>query len=167
MLRLTGGFLIAAVCVYIGFYLSDRLKKRRDFLLAFINALGVLKTEISFSKNDIAQIFSGLDENKALCGFFRRCAEGIEERGLKKSWERALLCVCDEAALLSCDKTLILQLGSELGRSDSTTQAETVDRARSLIMTRYEEAEEEYLRLSKVYRSCGALAGIFFIIIFI
>lgn len=166
MLKLFGSLMIGAVCAWYGFVLSDKLKKRMDFLDAFITSLTALETEISFGKYELRTIFKKLD-NERLFGFYKRCAEHIRETGIHDAWERAAADTAGAAYLRENDINAISVLGSELGKTDIEGQRKNISRVRELLNICAENAREEYGRLSKVYRSCGVLAGVFVVIVLI
>ncbi len=165
MLRLFGGVLIFTVSAYYGFHLSDRLKKRRDFLRAMSGALAFVLAEIEFGRYDIAHIFRRADIMPALCGFFGRCIGEIKEKGLQYGWERAVRESADIAYIKNCDCEALLTLGAQIGMTDVSGQKNALLRAIAHIDKYTQEAEEEYQRLAKPYRSCGVLLGAFLLII--
>lgn len=167
MFKMTGALLIASVAVWFGFAAADRLKRRRDFLTAFGTSLTVLETEIEFGRYELKRIFEKLDGGGRLFGFYGICASEIEEKGIKKAWSAAVERSADAACLNAEDKDAILALGQELGMSDVSGQRKTIERCAALLAQGAENAESEYARLAKVYRSCGILAGAFAVLIFI
>ncbi len=165
MLRLLGGALIFTVSAYYGFHLSGRLKKRRDFLRAMSGALAFVLAEIEFGRYDIAHIFARADISPALCGFFKRCIGGIEEQGLQYGWRKATKECADIAYIKEYDCEALLALGMQIGMTDVSGQKKAIGCAVAHIDKNAKEAEEEYQRLAKPYRSCGVLLGVFFLII--
>lgn len=167
MLKLLGGLMICTVCSYCGFYMSDRLKRRRDFLLGMENALSFIKTEIEFGRYDLKHIFLKIDNSPQLCGFFGICTDRIEELGIKKAWSEAADKTGDVANLKVEDKNVLRELSRELGMSDVEGQKKAINRTADHIKECRKNAEEEYARLSKTYKGCGVLLGVFFLIILI
>lgn len=165
MVRLFGGLLVFCVSSYCGFYLSGRLKARRDFLRAMSGALSFIAAEIEYSQCDLANIFKRADSSPALCGFFSRCAEGIEEHGIRKAWAKEVE-ECVSSGLLR-DGEILKGLGRQLGMSNIEGQKKTIERAVAALDSDEKTADEEYVRLAKPYRSCGILLGVFFLIIIV
>lgn len=162
MIRLLGGVLVFIVSAYGGFYFSGTLKKRRDFLRAMSGALSFISTEIEFAHSELENILIRADAPEALCGFFSQCAGEIKKCGIRNAWTNAV----DECAvnLLPEEKDVLIQLGGRIGMSDVEGQKNTISRAVRQLDEYAKLADEEYKRLSKPYRSCGILLGVFILI---
>lgn len=167
MIKYIGILMLFVVCVRSGFLMSQRLKKRSEFLTYFISALFSVETEICFSANNLKSIFLRLGKEENLHGFFSDCYKKIDEEGIKKVWDQATDNVKEKACLNDKDINIIRQLGKELGMSDIQGQKSAIERVCSLLKTNEAEARDEYIRLSAVYRKCGFLAGIFIAIVMI
>ncbi len=167
MLRLLGGLMICIVSSYCGFFMADRLKKRRDFLRGMENALSFIQTEIEFGKYELRYIFKRIEDSPSLCGFFKCCTDAMKDNGIKSAWKKAVEKIADDANLKEEDKTALEELSKELGMSDVCGQKKAIERTVALINGYGKHAEEEYLRLSKTYKGCGVLLGVFFLIILI
>ena len=163
MIRLFGGMMVFFVFAYCGFYLSGRIKARRDFLRAMSGALSFIASEIEYSHYDLIDIFKRADSSPSLCGFFTRCAEGIEKYGIRKVWDKEVG-ECVDLGLLK-DGEILKELGRQLGMSDIEGQKKAIERTVAVLDDNGKTADEEYVRLSKPYRSCGILLGVFFLII--
>lgn len=161
MLRMTGALLICLVCIWVGFSAADRLRRRRDFLECFVTSLSVLETEITFGMRGLGTIFRDMSSDDRLYGLYGSCAETLAERGIKTAWSDAVNGVCDNAALTGADAETIRALGSELGMSDVGGQKRAIERTAELLSKSADEAGERCMRLTKVYRGCGVLSGIF------
>lgn len=164
MFRLTGALMIAGVCAVYGFSAADRLKRRYLFLREFITSLSVIETEIVFGKYELERIFRGMEDKNALCGIYRVCADRIRGRGIKAAWDEAADKAADKAALRPEDINAVKTLGAELGMSDIGGQKNAIGRTRELSAGCAAAAEDEYRRMGRAYRICGALAGVFCIL---
>ncbi len=167
MLRLCVGIVIFALSSYCGYNMSDRLRRRADFLRSMSDALAFISREIEFGHYSLEEIFERIGENDALHGFFCRCRTRLSEHGIRNAWSDALEYVSDHIMLTDADKDAILMLGSELGMTDIRGQKNAISRSISHIDKNVGLAESEYLRLGKTYKSCGMLMGVFFLIIVI
>ena len=167
MIRHFGGVLIFIVSTYYGFYFSNRLKKRRDFLRAISGALSFIATEMEFTHRTLESIFRRVETRPALCDFFSHCIRQMEEDGIRKAWQESVFICADEAGLKSEDKESLIQLGSQIGMSDIEGQKTSIRRTIAHMDEYAKSADEEYVRLSKPYRSCGILLGVFFLIIIV
>lgn len=167
MIRLFGGILIFIVSAYCGFYFSGRLKNRRDFLRAMSDALAFTATEMEFSHHALEGIFRRADVSPALCGFFAMCADSIERNGVRSAWHNSVIECCEKASLKTEDRETLLQLGSQIGMSDIEGQKKAIKRTITHLDEYAKSADEEYTRLSKPYKSCGILLGVFVLIMII
>ena len=161
MLRFAGALLIGAVCTMYGFLSSDQLKKRYVFFREFITSLSVIETEITFGKYELRKIFRRMEDKPELCGLYSICAENIKEIGIKRAWEQAAEAAAEKACIRSEDISMVQSLGAELGMSDVEGQKNAIARTRELAKKCETTATEEYNRLGRAYRLCGALAGVF------
>ena len=164
MIKATGAAMVCAVCIWAGFSAADRLKRRRDFLCVFLTSLSVLETEIMFGKYELRRIFSSMSGDERM---YSLCAGLIGERGIRRAWEEAAESVSDTASLTDDDIEAVCALGSELGMSDTDGQRRAIERTAEIIKAHSQEAEERCARLSRVYRGCGVLVGIFAVLMLI
>lgn len=164
MIKLIGTMMIGSVCVWLGFSMSDKLKKRKNFLDAFITSLTALETEIEFGKYELRTIFKRLDKD-GLCGFYGICCDNMAENGIRASWKKASLAAVERAYINIDDMEAIYVLGAELGKTDVEGQKKNIERVREMLIPCAENAADEYKRLGKVYKSCGVLAAVFIIIV--
>ncbi len=161
-----GGLMIATGVAWWGMCEAKKLKDRVEFLKAVSSGLTRAKTEIEFGRFDIGCIFRklsiGNDRN-----LFCECSKLIKDNGIKSAWETAVNNVCDDGFLKEDDKNVILGLGNSLGMSDIEGQRNNIN----MVVTELEKsilmAEDENVRLGKVYRGCGVLLGVFIMIILI
>ena len=161
MLRLAGAVLIGVVCAMYGFFSADKLKKRYSFFREFITSLSVLETEITFGKYELRRIFKRMEDRPELCGLYSICAENIRESGIKRAWENAAETAAEKAGLRTEDISAVQSLGAELGMSDIEGQKNAIARTMELAKKCEMRAADEYDRLGRAYRVCGALAGVF------
>ncbi len=166
-MKLLIGIIMLCISAYMGFYLSDRLKRRRDFLKEMSVALSQLATEIEFSHTALSRIFELFCDRRELCGFFTDCKGRMDSLGIRRAWQAAAE-EMGERAMLKCDDIRILaSLGSELGMTDISGQKTAIARVIRQLDANAVTADEEYSRLGRTYRQCGLLVGVFFIIILI
>lgn len=164
MVRLFGGVLIFIVSAYCGFYFSGRLKTHRDFLKAMSGALSFISAEIEFAHSELENILMRADTSTALCGFFSVCVPEIKKCGIRSAWTKAVDECADRASLKDEEKDVLIQLGGQIGMSDVEGHKKAISRAVRQLDEYAKIANEEYTRLSKPYRSCGILLGVFFLI---
>lgn len=164
MLRFTGALLISAACTMYGFVSADKLRRRYRFLSGFMTSLSVLETEIVFGKYELERIFRSMSDKKELCGIYSMCVDNIEKSGIKTAWDKAAIAAAEEAGLRADDLNAVRSLGTELGMSDIRGQKNAIARTKELVSVCESSASDEYKRLGRAYRICGALAGVFCIL---
>lgn len=163
-IRLFGGGLIACAIAWRGLCEAQKLQYRVEFLKAISAELHTLKTEMEFGKYELGYIFKKL-KLKNDRNFFEICHSEMENLGIKNAWAKAVSEITEHGFLKDNDADIILQLGNSLGMSDIEGQKNNIDMTLSELRKNITVAEEEYVRLSKVYRGCGVLLGIFIMII--
>ncbi len=163
MFRIIGAGLIIVAGSMIGFLKSDSLKKRAECLDGIISGLNLLETDIGYGRNDLFCALFSIGENHGI-GMFKTIANNLSKDGIKVATDKALL---EEEFLLERDKAPIRALAENLGMTDSVTQVGAIKRAVSGLSESKKNAQEEYAKLGRLYRSCGVLGGILGAIILI
>ncbi|MBR5809668.1 MAG: stage III sporulation protein AB [Clostridia bacterium] len=163
MFRIIGAVMIIFAGSMIGILKSDGLKKREECLGSIISGLNLLETDIGYGKCDLFSALLSIGENHKI-DMFKAIAENLSNDGIKVATEKALL---QEEFLLEKDKAPIRALSANLGMTDSITQTGAIKRAVSGLLESRKNAQEEYARLGRLYRSCGVLGGILGAIILI
>lgn len=156
MFRIIGAVMIIFAGSMIGFLKSDSLKKRAECLDRIISGLNLLETDISYGKTELSGSLSAIGESHKI-EIFKTVAKNLSKDGIKSAITQALE---GEEFLLEGDKVHILALGEILGLTDSTTQSGAIKRAVLSLSEGKKNAQEEYAKLGRLYRSCGVLGGI-------
>ncbi len=165
-IRFIGSTLVAIAVTWWGMCEAKKLKERVEFLRALLSGLLTAKAEIEFGRYEIGYIFKRINMNNDK-GIFKICSGLIKEKGIKAAWETAVNNVCDEGFLKGNDKNVIIQLGKSLGMSDVEGQKNNIDMVVAELKKSISVAEEEDMRLGKVYKGCSVLLGVFIMIILI
>lgn len=163
MFRIIGSGMIIFAGSMIGFLKSDSLKKRAECIGSIILGLNLLETDIGYGRNDLFCALISIGENHGI-GMFKAIAQNLSKDGIKVATDKAL---AEEGYLLERDKAPIRALAESLGMTDSVTQVRTIKRAVSVLSEGKKNAQEEYAKLGRLYRSCGVLGGILGAIILI
>lgn len=165
--KLLGGGLIIAATTVFGCTKARALSERVQSLLRIKTALSVLESEIIFSANHMKRAFLRLAETVGPEALFRDAAARLEEEGVCKAWRNAVdahrkkLCLADE------DVRMLKTLSAELGMTDRENQVKNLRRVTALLDTALIKAREDYDRSARLYRSCGVMAGLLAVILFI
>lgn len=166
-MKLIGAAAVFISCAYAGFSVSDRLKKRGLYLRNIVIALDLLETEISFGGSRIKQAFARIDAASDTRGLFNAAAGKVEELGIKKAWKEAVEEKRDELRFTESDAEELMSLGERLGMTDTENQIKNIRYVKKRLEARADEAEGEYERMGRLYRSGGALIGLFLILLLI
>lgn len=157
MLKLAGAVMIIASGSVLGILRSNRLKMRADNLENIISALELLKCDINYGRKDLQRALRDIGTSLK-ADIFRKIADNIKEFGIKEAIKKAL--DDDAECFLESDKVPICTLGETLGMTDAKNQARAIDEAVVRLKKAKKDAEEEYLRLGKLYKSVGFLGGV-------
>ncbi len=163
MVKLIGAVMTGFACAYIGFRMSMTLKMRIKSLSEIISSLEMLESEISFSVSKLKEAFLRVDRN----GFFTCAAENMEEKGIKRSWEKAVKDNKSRLCLTDADSDILMMLALSIGRTDTDDQIKNIKYVKTMIEAQEKQAQSDYGRMGRVYRSGGVLVGLMTVIILI
>ncbi len=163
MLRIIGAAMIIFAGSMLGFLKSDGLRKREECLDRIISGLNLLETDINYEKTDLYDALFSIGKNHNI-RTFENIAKNLSKIGIRNAIGVALE---EEAFLLERDKAPLRTLGDNLGMTDSKTQSQAIKRTVLSLLEGKKNAQEEYARFAKLYRSCGVLGGILGAIILI
>lgn len=163
MLRIIGAAMIIFAGSMIGFLKSDGLKKRAECLDKIITGLNLLETDIGYGKTDLSRALFSIGETHKI-GMFKTIGKNLSKDGIKGAISMALI---DEEFLLERDKAPIRALSNILGMTDSRAQVGAIKRTVLSLLEGKKNAQDEYARLGRLYRSCGVLGGVLGAIILI
>ncbi len=141
MLKALGIAVLILVCTATGFYLSERLRRRRDRLGEFCEFIGKISDGIRIGQS-LPEIFSR--EGKKL---------GIIIENDKTFFPTEYLS--------TEDKQLLLDFFSRLGMSDTPSQIKRCSTYQSLLLKRLHSAEKETSEKASLYSKLGFFAGLF------
>lgn len=154
-MKFLGALMIIAAASFCGIKKSRELKQRVKCLDNIIGALGLLKTEISFSQEHIREALIKADRYFDTNGIFTQCAKNSDD-GIGISWEKAV----EGAYRLSKeDKSVLKRLGARLGITDVTDQKENIIYVTELLKENRRLADEICEKYSRLYSAGGVLIG--------
>ncbi|MCI8915804.1 MAG: stage III sporulation protein AB [Oscillospiraceae bacterium] len=163
MRRLIGAALVTAGCAALGLGGAARLGGRVRDLGELAAGLDVLRRELGWRLAPLPEAL----ELAARCvrgpaaAFFAQCAGGagrLEGRAFQQVWQEGL----EDGALRlrEGDRAALARLGPVLGRYDSDSQLQALDRTAAGLRRLQEEAEDDRRRLGRVYAVLGVTAGL-------
>ena len=156
MLKLIGAAMIIATGAFWGYSRSAMLKCRADSLSAIISALNLLESEVSYAKSSIK---SALLSSGRACGaeIFTYAAEKVDEIGVGEAFSAA---VDNKGTCLSeKDRTQLKLLCQNMGISGASAQLKSIAYVKELMCAARLNAEMEYEKSGRLYRSIGVLAA--------
>lgn len=163
MVKLIGAVMTGFAFAYIGFKMSMTLKTRMNSILEIVSSLELLESEISFSVSKLKGAFLRVDRN----GLFKYAAENIDENGGGGAWEKAVNDNQSRLCLTDADSQILMILAQSIGRTDTENQLKNIKYVKTLLEAQGRQAEEDYRRMGKLYRSGGVLTGLMAVIVLI
>lgn len=163
MIKFAGAVFIILSASYIGFHHAEILRRRLMYLRNIKTSLDMLESEISFSQNILSRVFTRIDGISGTNGLFLKAAEKMSVLGIKKAWCEAV--DNTDMCLKERDKEALYIFGEGLGMSDRDNQIKNIKHTKEVINSLINEANDEYEKNAKLYRSAGFLTGLFFAVI--
>ena len=161
LVKLIGALFLLLSATVCGFYLSNRLRLRRDFLLAFSAFLTNLETNIRYTPDDIITLVKRSTPNY-LTDIF--CAES---HAFTEYWTEFVGNIPKSYGLKTDDYSLLSEFGKFLGTTDVEGQLNHIELYRKLLDNLIDNSNIEYKNKGKLYRLlgffCGAMLAIMFI----
>lgn len=142
LIKIIGLITVFSVCTAAGFMKSAAINKRAKKLSDFYRSICSLAERIRIGSDEILRLVE-------IC--FDRSLCGISENKI----------VIDESYLSPDDIRLLNELFSGLGMEDSTSEYNRINSYLRLIEIQCESANADTAQLCKLYKSLGALCGIF------
>jgi len=162
LLRMAALLSIVLCSSAFGMIVAKRYSLRPKQLRDFHQAVAALETEISYGATPLPQALriavAGVDQ--PVSGFFLQVAEKVfkgKPAGL--AWERT----CEELAMAFCftsgDWKIINSIGVGLGTTDRIEEKKKLKLSCSRLLAQEEDATEKSLKIGRVWRYMGFLAG--------
>ncbi len=142
LIKVFGLITVFSVCTAAGFIKSASINKRANKLSDFYRSICSLAERIRISSDEILRLIE-ICFDKSLCS--------ISENRI----------IVDESYLSADDIRLLTELFSGLGMGDSISEYNRINSYLRLIKIQCEKAGSDTAQLCKLYKSLGALGGIF------
>lgn len=156
VLKLIGGALLILSTFSVGYYKSKCLYNRRDFLKSFLVFISVLSTNIRYNSDDIFTVINISAENSNL--FFLKINDDYNKT-FCEIWNEIVLNVPRQCSLKKSDKELLLEFGSQLGKTDVDGQLKHLELYKSIFEKQFSDSQEEISQKSKLYKTMGFFVG--------
>ena len=157
LLKLIGSVMLIAASFSAGYCMSKSLYRRRDFLKAFIVFLGRLATCIRYSSDNIFTLVNSCADSAELSCF--RPETVVISQPFENIWNKCVLTIPKGYALKKADIDLLLEFGSQLGKTDVEGQLKHIELYRQLFEKQLEAAEDAIAKKSKLYKTMGLFVG--------
>lgn len=158
MIKFAGAVLFIIATTYIGCAMSGTLTARKQFLQQFITFLNTLKTYIRFNSGEIRELVISCADSKPLEPI-RATVENTPDKQFSQVWQQAVAAIPTSTGLSKEDKQLLLEFGSALGTTDVEGQINHIDLYSTLFQTALDDAIDNYVKKSKLYKMLGLFSG--------
>lgn len=165
MLKLLGFVIITIVTSLAGNYFSFMLKSRLSALKKMNYMIDEIIAFLRFKSPTVYEIVRELREDGRF-EEFDFLSEISEDVPFRQSWRNAVR-KNPPRGMTKSDAELLVDVGTQLGTSDTESQISNLGLQRTELMSALSDAEADYRKKSKLYRSMGVLAGAFISIMLI
>ena len=149
-LKIVGLCFTVASGLFMGLFLSNKLKQRFDTLNWYIKLCEKLSDKIRYSGAEIHKIVSSVSGSERYYTVEFPFLVTLKSNGLKMA-----------------DELLVKDFFGELGSGDTETEIKRCTIFKKELISKLGIAEKEYKEKGKVYKSLGFLGGLLAAIIFI
>ncbi len=163
---------IIALSTLTGYLISLNYEIRIKQLTAFIYSIKVMETEMSYSKNFLMDIIKKLSLNneKIVSYFYKNMADFLDRsygEDFSTIWCASADISLEASALSGTDKKIIKDFGKNLGKMDMKNQQKIFDYFYKRFELQLEEAINEKIKKSRVYKNLGVAAGVMVVVVLI
>lgn len=150
-----GCLLVVCTGTMIGFVLSGRLYKRKDFLKSFTEFISLLATNLRYSGDDIFTLVNSCAENSSLDSLlFSEC-----DRPFDELWLERVKQLSSEIPLSKSDISMLNDFGGQLGKTDTEGQLKHLELYEVSFSKQLSSARDAITKKSKLYKTMGFFAG--------
>jgi len=158
-------FLLAGVCIFVGYIFSKKYSKRAQFFQSLVMLCQKFDVEINFSRERLKNIFLSLDDKQKtkLCGLVQNFVSFIEQETSleKETLFKGITFLKEE------EKEVIFMFFKSLGRSDVDSQSKEAKNYLSRFENFSALANGENKKYGSLSIKLGIIAGLFIFIIFV
>lgn len=164
LFKIAGSVIVLLSCSFIGFVLSNDLKKRPRQLRELQGLLQMFENQIAYLSDVIVEAFERISRvgRCETCIFFSRTAGILREDGscgAPAAWEKAVRECIRLTSLNKEDEEILSAFGKSLGNTDLEGQIKNIRLTLSQLKVQEEKAEEYRNRNERMYKSLGLLGG--------
>ena len=159
MLRFIASAAFAAAGGMVGFALADKLRREQKLCTVIGCLLRRTAFLVGYRADDVYSVCSELKRDSELASrtFLQLLPESFESgTDFRTVWGNAVR----SQNFGSDEETLLLRLGTVIGRSDSASQLDSIHALEVSLAEIEDRRRESYLRKGRLYRSVGLLFGV-------
>ena len=157
-------------CGALGIMKSQAYSRRVNQLNEVRDMMKILSTEISYRKDPLPVIFRKVADQRSniASDILARCCHYMGQRhSFETCWQKSVDEVCTSSSLTSADKAVILDLGTQMGRSNVQGQQRVIMLAEEKLKAQISEALREKNSNGKMYGGLGFSIGIIIAVLLI
>ncbi len=160
MVKILGCILFIISSSMAGFYFSERLKIRLNFLYEFISFLKSLQIHLRYCGGDILQILPLCSDSKTVEPFIKKISENSKNySSFGEIWRNSVMSISKLNCLTKSDIKAMIEFGKSLGTTDVEGQLNHIELYIEIFNKAYENAREELKSKSKLYKTMGFFIG--------
>lgn len=158
MIRVLGVMLIFFSAALVGMSMSVNMKKKLDRLALLRRMADEISTLIRYRSLTVREIITELRQSGMYSELHFLYGSDFKDRSrpVSEIWESTVLSDCN---LSREEKTVLCNLGTQLGTTDSQGQLSLIAAFSAEIEEMYERQKQVYAVKGKLYRSMGILIG--------
>ena len=155
-----------------GYLYTAGYEKRVRHMEGLLNRFQQIGTQMRYSFETLPELFSQvyIREEEPAGMVFAAAAENMRQNtgeSFPQIWDRAVRETFTRTALTESDMETVIQLGSDLGKTDMIQQEKTLEHICGGISALLDQAKEEQKRKTKLYRTLFTAGGILIVILLI
>lgn len=168
MLKLLILTLVFGTSLSIGLFIARRYINREKELKDMKNALNMFETKIKFTYASIPEIFEEIGKQfgeEVIGQIFQKASALMKDKSAGTAWREGIEEI--ESSMTIEDKTILMNLGKMLGKTDIEGQVSEIKLVTNFLDTQIRLAEKDRRKNEKLYRTLGGVIGLTLVIILI
>lgn len=160
--------LVFVASLSIGVLIAKKYVNREKELKDMKNALNIFETKIKFTYASVPEIFEDISKQfkgKVVGQIFEKACILMKDRPAGEAWKEGIEQV--EANMTTDDKTILINLGKLLGKTDVEGQISEIELVTNFLDTQIKLAEIDRGKNEKLYKTLGGVIGLTLVIILI
>lgn len=166
MIKVIGVLIVISSSTLVGIYFSDRLKSRLKEIKYIIYMFEQISVLIRYKALTVYEIIDYLKENKICSQLnFIKLFKNKEDISFEEQWCESI--DNSQTYITKEDKKLLKSFGNVFGTSDVDGQLSDIELYKHNFIKIENDANEEFEKKSKLYKSLGIIIGAFISIMLI